>query len=791
MLERLYLTLCDMALPATLVIVAVLAVRLLLRRAPKVFSYALWAVVLFRLLCPVTITAPFGLTTPDLTVTESYTLEHEPVSPLGAADAASRVAGDVVNGGLDTYHYVRTTEDDGDGGGSVTTIQATWRDILVLFGGYVWAAGVLVMLVCGAVSLIRLRRRLTVSVRLDGNVYLADDIPSPCVVGLFRPRIYLPSSLSEHERDYILMHERHHIRRGDHIWRLLAYIALCLHWTNPLVWLAFVLSGKDMEMSCDEAVMRKMDSDIRADYAQSLLSLATGKRRIAAVPLYFGEGDTGARVKNVLKYKKPLTVIVILAAAVLIAATVLLATTAGTKDDQMLWGAEYTADILLYDTTDTPLNDTPPTCIVTADLTSVYYGTVTSGPGYATFDHTWGTLALRPYPLKNGDLSALIYDESGWQTSYRLPRITDAYIAQKGEAYLIVAQTAKGDTLLAEGASNTGITRLMRLKSCFAEPFNEDARPVEMPEIYTQYLSDTVAHVINADVVRSIGRGGHNGFVIFGFASSAEGVYEMMPTIPAEGEANDLLPNMGFAVFEYHQKVGYRLIDCHVYENAAVEGNGIYLAEDLAVADRNGRATRKNTYEVLLINSDRFDHLERRTRHAGIVNIAVLRNEEPGNNFNMILFPRENDPIGQDIFMTYYDIDGNIMVADTPERVSVTRVIGNTVVRTSTGNSVVTDPEEALALVTEIENFPYLEMDHPIYGGYDWRDGFIVRIEYVVREEFVLHDDMRDCFILEQDGAYYLVDDHADYRNCCIRQITEEFYRHLQENYTPQQAPAS
>lgn len=124
-------------------------------------------------------------------------------------------------------------------------------------------------------------------------------------MGLFRPKIYLPSTLTETERGYILRHEQYHLRRRDHVVKLLSFLALCVHWFNPLVWAAFILAGKDMEMSCDEAVVRELGEDIRADYSASLLSLATGRRIVAGMPLAFGEGDTGGRIRNLLNWKRP------------------------------------------------------------------------------------------------------------------------------------------------------------------------------------------------------------------------------------------------------------------------------------------------------------------------------------------------------------------------------------------------------------------------------------------------------------------------------------------------------
>ena len=169
----------------------------------------------------------------------------------------------------------------------------------------VWAAGMAGMMLYSVMQYLALRRRLVGSVQLKGNIYLADQIDTAFVVGLVRPKIYLPSGVPEKERYYILAHEQHHICRGDHIIKLLAYLALCIHWFNPLVWIAFVLAIRDMEMSCDEAVIKKLGEEIRADYSASLLRLATHKKILSGMPLAFGEGDTKGRVLNMAKWKKP------------------------------------------------------------------------------------------------------------------------------------------------------------------------------------------------------------------------------------------------------------------------------------------------------------------------------------------------------------------------------------------------------------------------------------------------------------------------------------------------------
>ena len=289
----------NMTLTASVVMVLVLLVRLVLQRAPRICSYVLWLVVLFRLLCPVSLTADVSL----------LSLLDTPVTEVTAhTSAAAYVPRDVVHSPEPTV----TLPVPGVGEAVTETLPqgeeqavADPLEVPMAIATLIWMAGVAAMVLYGAVSLVRLRRRLVGAVMLEKGVYLADHIDTPFVLGLFRPKIYLPSALPEGERGYILLHERHHIQRLDHAVKLLAFLALCVHWFNPLVWLMFVLLGRDMEMSCDEAVMRKLGEAVRADYSASLLRLATGRRFSAGAPLAFGEGDTRARVKNVLRWKRP------------------------------------------------------------------------------------------------------------------------------------------------------------------------------------------------------------------------------------------------------------------------------------------------------------------------------------------------------------------------------------------------------------------------------------------------------------------------------------------------------
>lgn len=295
MLEQIFLKVMDMSFTAAIIIGIVLIVRIFLERFPKYISYALWSVVLFRLLCPYSFESAYSLVPDVKPVSYQYEMATDTVSVSqeSGGENFSGIASDSKKADIQA-----TTDMD------QTDVAVSWQKRCFMLGKYVWLLGMCVMLFYSIVSIIKIRQKVSVSVRLRDNIYITDGQISPFVMGVFRPRIYLPDCLSEKEQEYIILHERCHIRRLDPMIRVLAFLALSIHWFNPLVWVAFIISGKDMEMSCDEAVIRKMGENIRADYAQSLLALATGHRVVRGIPLAFGEEDTKSRVQNLAKSKK-------------------------------------------------------------------------------------------------------------------------------------------------------------------------------------------------------------------------------------------------------------------------------------------------------------------------------------------------------------------------------------------------------------------------------------------------------------------------------------------------------
>lgn len=286
MADKIFLQILNMSFTASVVILFVLLARLFLKKAPKKFSYALWGIVLFRLCCPFSFESAVSL----------LPTKARPIAP----DIVYALTPKIDTGIAAVNSAVNAVLPAATPYASVNPLQ-----IWLFLGRLCWLAGLALLLCYSVVSLLRLKKRLRGAVRESGNVYLVQQLETPFVLGLFRPRIYLPASLSGEEKNYILLHEQQHIKRFDHAVKLLSFFVLCLHWFNPLVWAAFFVSGRDMEMACDEAVIKQLGNGVKKEYSASLFTLATGRRIIGGTPLAFGEGDTKGRVKNVLRYKKP------------------------------------------------------------------------------------------------------------------------------------------------------------------------------------------------------------------------------------------------------------------------------------------------------------------------------------------------------------------------------------------------------------------------------------------------------------------------------------------------------
>lgn len=322
-MSELFLTVLNMSLTASYAIIFVMLIRLLLKKTPKIISYALWSVVAFRLIFPFSFESIFSLMPRN---TNAVPISHDIIYQQNPQfNSGIEVVDSFVSQSL-----------------PVSIIGASANPLQIYVGtvSYIWVLGIIAVLVYSIVSISVLKRQLKTAELIEKNIYEANNLKTPFVLGLVRPEIYLPVGLSVEERGYILLHEQTHIQRKDHIIKVLAFLILSIHWFNPLVWIAFMLMSADMELSCDERVLNEMNDDVKRPYANSLLSLATGKHILNGSPLAFGEGNVSGRIKNVLNYKKPSFWVILLAIIIIVVISIGLLT--NPKKQESILHAENT-----------------------------------------------------------------------------------------------------------------------------------------------------------------------------------------------------------------------------------------------------------------------------------------------------------------------------------------------------------------------------------------------------------------------------------------------------------------
>ena len=314
-MSNIFITILNMSVTASFAAVFVIFARLLLKKAPKIFSYALWAVVLFRMLYPFSFESVLSI----------LPAKPEPIPQDIVTQVNPRIDSGIifidnaVNNILPAPASVISTDGVAHAVDSVNPLQ-----ILAVVSAYVWLFVIFILFSYAVISYIKTKRRIFIATLIRDNIFETDRIKSPFVLGFSKPRIYLPVGIGEAEADYIIKHEQTHIRRGDHIIKLLAFIGLALHWFNPLMWASYFLMTKDMELSCDESVIKRSSEDIRSGYSATLLSLSV-KQSGLPNPLAFGESNVKSRIKNVLSFKKPVFWISVVSVILVFSLTVALA----------------------------------------------------------------------------------------------------------------------------------------------------------------------------------------------------------------------------------------------------------------------------------------------------------------------------------------------------------------------------------------------------------------------------------------------------------------------------------
>ena len=288
-----FLKIVNMSISASWIVLGVLLLRLLLKKAPKWINGILWGIVGLRLIMPFSLESVFSL------IPSGETISKAPDAPRPHFESGVTIIDNQVNDYLGGHYYEGVTRPTGYFA-DITTILAI-----------VWIVGIVVLLAYTIISYLRVKNKIGTAVLLRDNIYQSENVVSPFVLGIIKPKIYLPFNMNEQDMNHVIAHENAHIRRKDHWWKPFGFLVLTLHWFNPLMWLGYVLLCRDIELACDEKVVKEFNNEQKADYSQALLTCSVNRRMIAACPLAFGEVGVKNRVKSVLNYKKPAFWIVI------------------------------------------------------------------------------------------------------------------------------------------------------------------------------------------------------------------------------------------------------------------------------------------------------------------------------------------------------------------------------------------------------------------------------------------------------------------------------------------------
>ena len=325
-MDDVFLKLVNLSISASWLILAVLVLRVVLKKAPKWVMPLLWGVVALRLVCLFSIESALSL------IPSAETIPSEIVTETREPVLYEQATLDIVtNPTLPSAAEVPV-------GVSRQQAQVDFNIYSVL-----WLAGMAALLVHALVSAGKLKRKLATAILLRDNIYESEFVDSPFVFGVVKPNIYLPMHMDEGTAAYVIAHEHAHLARRDHWWKVLGYLVLALHWFNPLVWVAYILFCRDIELACDEKVVKGLDGAARADYSQALLSCAAPKRAVAACPLAFGEGNIKMRVKSALHYKKPAFWVAAAAVLAVVIVAVCFLTNPRSERGSLVWAQKLNA----------------------------------------------------------------------------------------------------------------------------------------------------------------------------------------------------------------------------------------------------------------------------------------------------------------------------------------------------------------------------------------------------------------------------------------------------------------
>lgn len=542
-----FLKLLNMSITAGWLIMAVLCVRLLFLKVSKRVNCLLWGIVAIRLICPFSIESPFSIVPSAEPIKSSTVVEGKVQNYIPSIDSRLTIVENTINPMLtETFAYHESN--------SVAPLQ-----IVTYVVGLVWGGG-MVLLIIGAIgSAGKLHKLVREAVRIRDNIYICDAVKSPFVLGIVRPRVYLPSALSGAQMPYILAHESAHLQRKDHWWKVLGYLLLCIYWFHPLCWLSYSLFCKDIELACDEKAAKDMTFQEKKEYSKVLLSCARPRSLIMVCPLAFGEVGVRKRVKSVLRYKKPALWVLAAAAVVLVILAVCFLTNP-TK--------EYQIRITI------PAGSTEPVCYSDEEIspkgnTLIFY----AGEGL-------GDTEIKLLPIEVREENA--YDE----TTYITPGIPVKMDVEKGAWFKIgvnVQNSTDENKYVYISVRNVEVriasSDEAKDSSLFSEqmPSLEDAAQQEMPAendtiqdimLYEQPEADKVCIKVQPSMIREYA------------------YYYYIPTdqdqewLSAQVEALDLEGKPFDKRWEGHKEKGWQIIYNDIEIRAFEEGYLYYIYDD-------------------------------------------------------------------------------------------------------------------------------------------------------------------------------------------------------------------
>ena len=304
-MNELFLKIINMSISASWLVLAVLILRFVLKKAPKWINVLLWGIVAIRLICPFSFESTLSLIPSAETIPLNIGMDTTPTINSGIS---------AINNAVNPIISQSNTP---MAGASINPLQIT-----IGIYEYIWIFGMIALALYTAISYWRLHRKVDTAVRYKDNIFQSENVSSPFVFGIIKPRIYLPFKMNGQDLEHVVAHEHAHIRRKDHWWKPFGFLLLTIHWFNPLMWMAYVLLCRDIELACDEKVIKELGNEQRGDYTQALVACSVNRRMIAACPLTFGEVGVKERVKSVMNYKKPALWVIIIAVIVCVGVAV-------------------------------------------------------------------------------------------------------------------------------------------------------------------------------------------------------------------------------------------------------------------------------------------------------------------------------------------------------------------------------------------------------------------------------------------------------------------------------------